>query len=157
MLQVRKRKDSPYWQIQGYIKVPNGSHRVRQSSGTTDRQEAENYALKIHREVIDKAYGKGHSTDYSFGSATIDYLNSKESSICQNKEEYDFLINISGIHALLTLTMECSFPYLIELSQELDLDITTELKTNYNPSENTVCNKSEMGKILYFPKSFPEK
>ena len=81
----------------------------------------------------------------------------KNQSICQNKEEYDFLINISGIHALLTLTMECSFPYLIELSQELDQDITTELKTNYNPSENTVCNKSEMGKILYFPKSFPEK
>ena len=81
----------------------------------------------------------------------------KNTSMIQSKEEYDFSISISGIPALLTLTMECSFPYLIELSQESNLDITTELKTNSNQSENTDSNKSEMGKILYFPKSTKEK
>ena len=49
----------------------------------------------------------------------------KNQSMSQSKEEYDFLIGILGIPALLTLTMECSFPYLIELSQELDQDTTT--------------------------------
>ena len=79
MLQVTKTKNSPFYQIKGTIKVPNGSVRVRQTSGTSDRQEAENLAIEIHRRVVDNSYGRGHSTFYSFGSATIDYVNSKES------------------------------------------------------------------------------
>ena len=81
----------------------------------------------------------------------------KSTSMTQSKEEYDFSISISGIPALLTLTMECSFPYLIELSQESNLDITIESETNYNQLENTDSSKLEMGKILHFPKSTKEK
>ena len=80
MLQVRKRKDSPYFQIKGTIQLPNGTFRVRQSSGTADIKEAELIALKIHKEVLDKYHGKGHSPNYSFRDATIDYVNSKEYS-----------------------------------------------------------------------------
>jgi len=78
LLQVYKTKDSPYYQIKGTIKLPNGSKRVRKTTGTSDRQEAENEALKIHKEVLDKAYGRGHSPNYSFRDATTDYCNSKE-------------------------------------------------------------------------------
>lgn len=79
MLQVRKRKGSPYYQIVGHVKTPNGSIRIRQSTKTTDKQEAESQAHRVTQAIIDNAYGRGHTTNYSFGSATIDYINAKES------------------------------------------------------------------------------
>ena len=81
----------------------------------------------------------------------------KNQSIHQPLQEYDFLINISGIHVLLTLTMECSTPYLIELSQESNHLTSTELKISSTQSENMEPNKLEMGKLLFFPKSTEEK
>jgi integrase len=79
LLQVRKRKRSPYYQIVGHVKTPNGSIRIRQSTKTTDRQEAEKFAHEIYGKIIDQSYGRGHSTNYCFRDATIDYLNAKES------------------------------------------------------------------------------
>ena len=81
----------------------------------------------------------------------------KSQSIHQPKQEYDFLINILGIPTLLTLTMECSTPYLIELSQESNHHTSTELKISSTQSENMESNKLEMGKVLFFPKSTEEK
>jgi len=52
------------------------------------------------------------------------------------KQEYDFLISISGIPICLTLTMECSTPYLIELSQESNHPTSTELSEPLRPLSN---------------------
>jgi len=79
LLQVRKRKDSPYFQIKGTVNLPNGRIRIRQTTKTTSRQEAEKLAYEIYGQVLDQSYGRGHSPNYSFRDASIDYLNAKES------------------------------------------------------------------------------
>ena len=64
----------------------------------------------------------------------------RSQSIHQPKLEYDFLINISGIPTCLTLTMECSTPYLIEISQESDPHTSTESLDNLLQFSNTDQN-----------------
>ncbi len=79
----------------------------------------------------------------------------KSQSMNQPRTEYDFLMNISGIPVCLTLTMECSTKYLIELSPELNPPTLTDSKTHLTQSETMLENKS--AKILPFPKSKVEK
>lgn len=67
-------------------------------------------------------------------------LMQKSQSIHQPRQEYDFLIYISGIPVCLTLTMECSTQYLIELSQESNHPTLTELSEHSQPLSNTDQN-----------------
>ena len=69
----------------------------------------------------------------------------RRESLTESKEQYDFVIEVlTEIPALLTLTIECSFPSLIELSEE------TNLRTpRITPKR---LKQLETGKILHFPK-----
>jgi len=79
----------------------------------------------------------------------------KSQSIHQPKQEYDFLINISGIPVCLTLTMECSTKYLIELSQESNPLTLIESDHALSQSSTTAPNKE--AQILPFRKLKDEK
>ena len=79
----------------------------------------------------------------------------KSQSIHQPKQEYDFLINISGIPICLTLTMECSTQFLIELSQESNPLTLIESREHLQLSANTDQNKE--AQILPFTRSKDEK
>ena len=79
----------------------------------------------------------------------------KSQSIHQPKQEYDFLINISGIPVCLTLTMECSTKYLIELSQESSPLTLIESEEHSQQFLNTAPNKE--AQILPFRKLKDEK
>lgn len=78
MLSVRKRKDSPYWQIHGTIALPNGSIRVRESTKYTEKQDAEKYALQRATEIINGHGGRSHTASYTFQDATVDFLKTQK-------------------------------------------------------------------------------
>lgn len=79
----------------------------------------------------------------------------RSQSIRQPKQEYDFLINISGIPVCLTLTMECSTQYLIELSQESNHLTSIESVEHSQPSAHT--DRNNVVQISPYIKSKEEK
>ena len=79
----------------------------------------------------------------------------KSQSMNQPRTEYDFLMNISGIPVCLTLTMECSTRYLIELSQESSPLTLIESEEHSQQFLNTAPNKE--AQILPFKKLKDDK
>ena len=157
MLQLRKNKDSPYWQIRGSIKVPNGSHRIRQSSGTTDRQEAENYALEIHRRVIDNSYGKGHSTNYSFGSATISYLTAKKSIDPSTSARIRFLNQYFGNTCLTDINNGMFNTILNRTKPGIEPSYFNRIKNQLNAIRKHGAKQVGDGETLILPKIYGRK
>lgn len=78
MLSVYKRKGSPYWQIVGRIKLPNGTLRVRETTKYLEKEDAKKYALQRATEIINGHGGRSHTATYTFQDATVDYLKTKE-------------------------------------------------------------------------------
>lgn len=76
MLEIKRRKGSPNWQIHGTVVTPNASERVRQSSGTADKAQAQDAAAaleaRIRRELT---YGVEQET--TFGDACAAYIEAK--------------------------------------------------------------------------------
>jgi len=68
-LNVRRRKGSPFWQIKGTV----AGERVRQSSGTPDKQTAQEEAARIEREIW-KRHQYGEVATATFAEAVNLYL-----------------------------------------------------------------------------------
>ena len=66
-LKITKRNGSPYWQITGSL----AGERVRESTGTTDRHQAELIRLDIERTILTKRKRVG---DYLLADAILAYL-----------------------------------------------------------------------------------
>lgn len=77
MLKVSPRKGSPYWQITGTVKTSKGPHRVRESSGTTDKAAAEAEANRIEARIRTEDH-LGPQATTTFGEAADLYTADKE-------------------------------------------------------------------------------
>ena len=78
MLSVYKRKGSPYWQIVGRIKLPNGTLRVRETTKYLEKEDAKKYALQRATEIINGHGGRSHTATYTFQDATVDFLKTQK-------------------------------------------------------------------------------
>jgi len=66
-LKLAKRKGSPYWQITGSL----CGQRVRESTGTADRREAELKRLEIEQAILAR---RKRVEDYTFADAILAYI-----------------------------------------------------------------------------------
>ena len=68
-LKIVRRKGSPYWKIRGTVR---GTKRVQESTGTTDKRQAEKYRITREIELYESgAFGKETTT---FAAAMNSYL-----------------------------------------------------------------------------------
>lgn len=72
-MSLYKRKDSPYW----WIKLCVSGHRVQKSTGTTDKQKAQEYHDKLKAQLWDEIR-LGIKPDHSWNEAVVRWL--KETS-----------------------------------------------------------------------------
>src|SRR5688572_26772175 len=72
---IHRRGDSPYWWID--VVLPNG-RRIRQSSGTKDRQEAETLIAKLKHDAFRESQF-GQKPRRSWQEAVVRYLAFKAS------------------------------------------------------------------------------
>ena len=70
MLRLKKYGKSPYWQIRGTVK----GQFIHRSSGTADREKAEEYRRKLEAETYD-FIALGKEPPATFASAAIVYVN----------------------------------------------------------------------------------
>lgn len=69
-LRIKKYKKSPYWQIRGTVR----GQLIHKSSGTADREKAEEFRRKLEAETYDFA-ALGRSPPATFADAVIVYVN----------------------------------------------------------------------------------
>jgi len=76
MLSLKKRKDSPFWQIEGSIRSSTETRRIRESTGCTHKKDAETYLELRLKQIKDDMAGM---SDITFEQAAIQYINNKTS------------------------------------------------------------------------------
>jgi integrase len=100
-MSLYKRKDSPYW----WIKVSVNGHRVQKSTGTTDKQKAEEYHDKLKAQIWDELR-LGRKQAHVWNEAVVRWLKERvhkathKEDITQLKRVHKFLdgVELSNIN-----------------------------------------------------------
>lgn len=97
MLRIRRRPDSPYWQITGFVQITTTqSVKVRESSRCLERKNAAAVAAKRQKEILDEFRGQSNRQCHSFRDAAVAYVSSKETVHPYDSQRIDILDQYFG-------------------------------------------------------------
>lgn len=144
-LKLNKRPGSPYWQITGSL----CGHRVRESTGTADRRQAELTRLEIEKNILEK---RKRVEDYTLADAILAYIeNGGEGKYLGPINEAMGRVLLSDIdQELIDRTAKKVFAAYKHGEKTRTYKNSTIVRHYYTPLASVLHYASDLGWIPYF-------